>query len=60
MKAQFLTENKFNPNHVKVVTDDNTVYLMGLVTAKEADDATEIARGTGGVTKVVRVFEITQ
>jgi osmotically-inducible protein OsmY len=60
VKAQFLTENKFNPNHVKVVTDDNTVYLMGIVTTKEADDATEIARGTSGVTKVVRVFEIMQ
>ncbi len=60
VKAQFLTENKFNPNHVKVVTDDNVVFLMGLVTAKEADDATEIARSTSGVTKVVRVFEITQ
>ena len=60
VKAQFLTENKFKPNHVKVVTDDNVVYLMGLVTTKEADDATEIARCTSGVTKVVRVFEITQ
>ena len=60
VKGQFLTENKFNPNHVKVVTDDNVVYLMGLVTAKEADDAAEIARSTSGVTKVVRVFEITQ
>jgi len=33
------------------------VYLMGLVTKKEADDATNIARGVGGVKKVVRVFE---
>ena len=60
VKGQFVTENKFQPNHVKVVTDNNVVYLMGLVTTKEADDATEIARGTSGVTKVVWVFEITQ
>jgi osmotically-inducible protein OsmY len=60
VKTQFMTENKFQPNHVKVVTDDNVVYLMGIVTTKEADDATEIARSTSGVTKVVRVFEITQ
>ena len=59
VKGQFLTENKFNPNHVKVVTDNNVVYLMGIVSAKEADDATEIARSTSGVTKVVRVFEVT-
>jgi osmotically-inducible protein OsmY len=42
---------------VKVVTEAGTVYLMGIVTRKEADDATEIARTTSGVQKVVRVFE---
>jgi osmotically-inducible protein OsmY len=59
VKSRFVTENKFQPNHVKVVTRNDVVYLMGLVTATEADDATEIARTTGGVQKVVRVFEIT-
>ena len=58
VKTQFLTQDKFQANHVKVVTDNNVVYLMGLVTTKEADEATEIARSTSGVTKVVRVFEI--
>jgi osmotically-inducible protein OsmY len=60
VKSRFVTENKFQPNHVKVVTRNDVVYLMGLVTAQEADDATEIARTTGGVQKVVRVFEITE
>jgi osmotically-inducible protein OsmY len=60
VKSRFVSENKFQPNHVKVVTRNDVVYLMGLVTAKEADDATEIARTTGGVQKVVRVFEITE
>jgi osmotically-inducible protein OsmY len=32
---------------------------MGLVTHKEAQDATELARTTSGVQKVVRVFEYT-
>ena len=58
VKSRFVSENKFQANHVKVVTRGDVVYLMGLVTAKEADDATEIARTTGGVQKVVRVFEI--
>ena len=31
--------------------------LLGIVTRKEADDATSIARSAGGVQKVVRVFE---
>jgi osmotically-inducible protein OsmY len=43
--------------HIKVITENNVVYLMGLVTHREADMATEIARGTSGVLKVVRVFE---
>jgi osmotically-inducible protein OsmY len=57
VKAAFLTAQKFYPNHIKVVTESNVVYLMGLVLRREADDATEIARGVGGVQKVVRVFE---
>jgi osmotically-inducible protein OsmY len=52
-----VTAQKFNPVHVKVVTERATVYLMGLVTKREADDATQIARTTSGVKRVVRVFE---
>jgi osmotically-inducible protein OsmY len=58
VKTRFAQEKKFNASLVKVVTDDNTVFLMGLVTPQEADAATEIARNTTGVTKVVRVFEL--
>jgi len=57
VKGTFVTENKFQANHVKVVTESAVVYLLGLVTRKEADDATAIARSTSGVKKVVRVFE---
>ena len=57
VKARFIEANKFGPYHVKVVTEAGTVHLLGLVTHKEADDAAEIARTTGGVQKVVRVFE---
>jgi len=57
VKGAFVTENKFQANHVKVVTEASVVYLLGLVTRKEAEDATAIARSTSGVQKVVRVFE---
>jgi osmotically-inducible protein OsmY len=57
VKSRFVTAQKFNPVHVKVVTERGTVYLMGLVTKREADDATQIARTTSGVKRVVRVFE---
>lgn len=57
VKARFIDANKFQANHVKVVTEAGSVFLLGLVTRKEADEATEIARTTAGVKKVVRVFE---
>ncbi len=57
VKARFVDAQRFNPVHVKVVTEANTVYLLGMVRRKEADDATEIARTTGGVQKVVKLFE---
>lgn len=57
VKARFLDGQRFNPVWVKVVTENGTVFLMGLVTHKEAADATDIARTTSGVQKVVRVFE---
>jgi osmotically-inducible protein OsmY len=57
VKARFLDAQKFDVVHVKVVTEAGTVYLLGLVTRQEAADATEIARTTGGVQRVVRLFE---
>lgn len=57
VKARFVDGQKFNAVHVKVVTESNVVYLLGMVNRKEADDATEIARTTSGVQKVVRLFE---
>ena len=57
IKTKFVTENKFPANYVKVVTENGVVYLLGIVTNKEADEAVEIARNTDGVTKVVKVFE---
>lgn len=57
VKARFVDDQSFRAHHVKVVTADSTVFLMGLVTRREADAATEVARTTQGVQKVVRVFE---
>lgn len=57
VKTRMLSENRFPANYVKVVTENSTVFLMGMVTRKEADDAADIASKTDGVTKVVKVFE---
>ncbi|MEP7371486.1 MAG: BON domain-containing protein [Nitrosospira sp.] len=57
IKARFLDSGAFQVNHVKVVTEDAVVYLLGLVKVREADSAVDIARSTSGVRKVVKVFE---
>ena len=57
VKARFVDAGKFNAVHVRVVTENSVVYLLGLVLQREADAAVEIARTTGGVRKVVKVFE---
>ncbi|MBC7703172.1 MAG: BON domain-containing protein [Rhodoferax sp.] len=58
VKAAMVDAKDLYSNAFKVVTERGTTYLMGLVTQREATRATDIARGTGGVLKVVRVFEI--
>lgn len=57
VKARFLTERKFQINHVKIVTENEVVYLLGVVTRQEAENAAQIASSTAGVKKVVKVFE---
>ncbi len=57
IKARFVDAGLFSAVHVKVVTEAAVVYLLGLVTEKEASDATEIARTTGGVRRVIKVFQ---
>lgn len=57
VKGKMYKENRFPPNYVKVVTEGSVVYLMGMVTRAEAEDAVDIARSIDGVEKVVKVFE---
>lgn len=46
-----------DPLRVKVVTENGTVYLMGLVTREEAEKITNAARRVGGVQRIVKLFE---
>ena len=57
VKARLTDSNKVNPFQIKVTTEAAVVYLMGIVTEQEAADAVEVARTTGGVRKVVKMFE---
>ena len=58
VKAGFLDAKDLQSNAVKVVTERGVVYLMGRVTEREAGRAAELARGVGGVSRVVKVFEV--
>jgi osmotically-inducible protein OsmY len=58
VRASFVDAKDLYANAFKVTTTRGTTYLLGRVTQREADRATEITRSTPGVQRVVRVFEI--
>ncbi|AOS80827.1 MULTISPECIES: BON domain-containing protein [Hydrogenophaga] len=58
VKAGFVDARDIPTTAVKVTTHNNVVYLMGRVTPKEAERATNVARNVDGVQRVVRVFEV--
>lgn len=58
VRASFVDASDLQANAFRVVTERGVVYLMGRVTAREADRATSIARQIAGVQRVVRIFEI--
>ncbi|OGS75049.1 MAG: transporter [Gallionellales bacterium GWA2_55_18] len=57
VKLRFVNDKRFSAEHVKVITENGTVFLMGVVKHAEADAATEVASTTGGVQRVVKLFE---
>jgi osmotically-inducible protein OsmY len=57
VKLALLDDKSINANFVKVITESSVVFLMGLVTEKEANRAAEITSRVPGVRRVVKVFE---
>jgi len=60
VKSRMVLKTGLDANRIKVITTRGTVYLMGIVTQEEAEKATEIAKTTRGVKRVVKVFEYTE
>ena len=58
VKARLVDTNQVSANHIKVVTERGIVYLMGIVSEREAKVAVAVARTTDGVRKVVNVMEV--
>ncbi len=57
VKTQLLFGKEINSGRFKVVTENNTVYLLGIVTKDEANRAVNVTRRIEGVVKVVKIFE---
>ena len=57
IKSFLLGDSDISGTRVKVVTENGVVYLMGLVTRKEAERITDVAATTSGVKRVVKLFE---
>ena len=57
VKTNLVKNKDVYANLIKVVSSSGNVYLMGMVTKKEADLAAEIAASTKGVQKVIKIFE---
>jgi len=58
IKSAMLFSSDFPSAKIKVVTENNEVFLLGLVSKQEAEKAVELARNVDGVSRVIKVFEI--
>tara|TARA_B100000787_G_scaffold40007_1_gene28399 strand:- start:350 stop:1072 length:723 start_codon:yes stop_codon:yes gene_type:complete len=56
IEALFIDQEVFHPTHISVRTEAGAVYLMGSVTKREAEHATNIASRAKNVKKVVKLF----
>ena len=56
IETLFLNQEVFHPAHIRIHTERSTVYLMGAVTKREAEHATNVASKAKNVKKVVKLF----
>ncbi|MFT4885889.1 MAG: osmotically-inducible protein OsmY [Pseudohongiellaceae bacterium] len=57
VRTLMLTNKEVPSDQIKVIAENGSIYLMGLINQKEGDRAANLARNVSGVTKVVKVFE---
>ncbi|UBR45918.1 division/outer membrane stress-associated lipid-binding lipoprotein [Aeromonas veronii] len=60
VKADMFGTKNFDSTKVKVVTENGEVFLIGLVTRQEGEQAVNIARHVTGVKRVIKAFEFAQ
>lgn len=57
IKTLMLANEDLKSGNIKVITENGTVYLMGVVSRAQADIAVDIARQAAGVQRVVKIFQ---
>jgi osmotically-inducible protein OsmY len=57
VKAKLFGTDSLDASRIKVVTENGTVYLMGLITKTDSDVGAEVASKVGSVQRVVKLFE---
>lgn len=57
VRAKILKLKDIDSNSVKVVTTNDVVYLLGIVTEAQASQISSAASSVGGVKKVVTLFQ---
>lgn len=57
VKSVLLGAKGVGSSHIKVITEDSVVFLMGIVTPEQAKSAASTVQQVKGVRRVVKVFE---
>lgn len=57
VKAALIADDDVSAKDIKVITENGEVFLMGIVSQKEADSAVNVARNISGVNRVFKAFE---
>ena len=57
IKANLVADKRIDGFHIHVAVENSEVFLMGLVSTKEAEIAATIARNIDGVKQVIKAFE---
>ncbi len=57
VRAKLLTKKGLESGSIRVVTENEVVYLMGIASPEQAGLAVDVARQVNGVRKVVKVFQ---
>lgn len=57
VRTNMLAQRGLESGSIRVITENNVVYLMGIMTPEQADLAVLAARSVKGVRKVVKVFQ---